>query len=451
VILAKFGLRNFWLQRQRNLFALTAIAVGVTGLIGIGGYIDRWEHTLRTDSIYLRGQGMVSIYRKNGWLMNRSQPKKFTLTRADQEQIYAIVQKLPGVERVGSVLNGSGLISNGCQSQPFEIRGYDLDVDQWMRERPIVRQWCGKLLQFVRGRSFALTSPGPLVGIATGLASLIGKSAVKTPSTHTEPLTSLSEYCRGPGAAQRIAEDPNVQLMAMTASGHFNAADADIAHVFRTGSKVNEDTQLTAPLSLVQDLLQTDRVSSIAIYLEDYRRSDQVAQLLRQSLAQARLDYDVHVWNERKLSPIYTGLMNFLHAMALFCALLIGSVVVLAVVNLTTMNVLQRSRELGTLKALGYGSGALLQIFCVEAAALGVLGCLVGTVMAKALAVGISHAGIQFTPPGSSVAQDFLVAPDMATIAMVVAFVLSLVLASATGTAWSLGRRSCLDLLTHNA
>ena len=67
MILVKLGIRNFWLQRQRNLFALSAIAIGVTGLICIGGYIDRWEHTLRTDTIYMRGQGMLSVYRKNGW------------------------------------------------------------------------------------------------------------------------------------------------------------------------------------------------------------------------------------------------------------------------------------------------------------------------------------------------------------------------------------------------
>jgi putative ABC transport system permease protein len=147
---------------------------------------------------------------------------------------------------------------------------------------------------------------------------------------------------------------------------------------------------------------------------------------------------------------MYSGLMNFLHAMSLFCILLIGSVVVLAVVNLTTMNVLQRSREMGTLKAMGFGSGALVQIFFVEAAVLGVLGCLIGTAIAKVLAVGISHAGIHFTPPGSSVAQDFLIVPDVLTIFEVVVFVLALVVVSAAATAWTLGRRSCLDLLTHS-
>ena len=451
MILVKLGIRNFWLQRQRNLFALSAIAIGVTGLICIGGYIDRWEHTLRTDTIYMRGQGMLSVYRKNGWLMSRSLPKKFSLTRSDQDQIYAIVKKLPGVERVGSVLNGSGLVSNGCHSQPFEIRGYDLAIDQWMRERPIVKKWCANSLRFIRGQSFAATAPGPLIGIATGLAGLIGKSAVKTLTSSGVPLTSLTEYCSGPGAAKRIAEDSNVQLMAMTASGHFNATDADIAHVFSTGSKVNEDTQLTAPLSLVQDLLQTDRVSSVAIYLEDFRNTDAVARDLRERLSQAGLSYDVHLWNERKLSPMYSGLMNFLHAMGLFCTLLIGSVVVLAVVNLTTMNVLQRSREMGTLKAMGFGSGALVQIFFVEAAVLGFLGCLIGTGIAKVLAVGISHAGIHFTPPGSSVAQDFIIVPDVLTIFEVAVFVLALVALSAAATAWALGRRSCLDLLTHSA
>jgi putative ABC transport system permease protein len=232
--------------------------------------------------------------------------------------------------------------------------------------------------------------------------------------------------------------------------GHFNAVDADLAHTFSTGTKVSEDTQMTAPLTLVQDLFQTESVSSLAVYLYDYRQADAKSKELERLFREAGLTYDIHVWHEPELSHFYHGVMNFMQAMNIFCSLLIGSVVFLSVVNLTTMNVLQRSREMGTLKALGFGSSAISKIFIIEATVLAFLGCLAGGGLSLFISSIVNRLDIMYTPPGFSAAVVFLLLPNPLTIASVLALVFVLVLVAAAVTVGVLARRSCLQLLTHN-
>ena len=58
------------------------------------------------------------------------------------------------------------------------------------------------------------------------------------------------------------------------------------------------------------------------------------------------LDYDVN--------PYYVGTMQFLESLVGFIGILIIAVVVLGIVNAATLTVYERTRELGTFRALGY-------------------------------------------------------------------------------------------------
>src|SRR3569832_154250 len=80
---------------------------------------------------------------------------------------------------------------------------------------------------------------------------------------------------------------------------------------------------------------------------------------------------------------------------------LIAVVIVLSISNTMIMSVLERTREIGTLLALGFRRGAILRQFIGEGLTLGVAGGVVGLVSGVALARLISAVGIPMpAPPG---------------------------------------------------
>lgn len=448
MIAAKMGYRNFWRQKARNIYALLSVIIGCTSLILLGGYTNRWENTLMNDAIYLRSAGSLSIYKKDGQVRGRSKPKKYSFSQKELSVIQKELGSDPEVEHIGEFLTMTGLVSNGCYSQPFEVIGYDPLLDQKLRAKPEVQRWCSDLVGFKKGESFARTAKTNVVGLATGLSSLLGKSTVLSEAAPAPMISDLKSYCEGEGARERIAADPNVQLMGLTFDGHFGAVDADVAHIFSTGSTMQEDIRLTAPLSLVRELYQTERASHVAVYLKDHARARALLPRFEERLKAAGLDVEIFAWNEKRISPFYHGVMSFIHAMHALCTVLIGSVVALCVINLTTMNVLERSREIGMLKALGFRSGTISRLFAAEATVVALVGSALGVLLALALCSYFNQSGIRFHPPGFAGSVNFMLVPNMAAVIRVVFIVLTLVLASSALTSYFMSRRSSFELLT---
>ncbi len=444
----KFAIRNSWRQRKRNIFTILTMMVGIAGLINLSGYINRWRYTLAYDAIFLRGKGSVVIYKPDGLRMSSHNPKRYTFSPAEQEKIVSLLKSDPQIIETGRYLMSSGLVSNGCVSTPFELLGYEPDLDQRLRNRPEVRQWCENADVFVAGKKFADYKETNIVGLARGLAKIIGKQTTLDRSEEQAKVSDLKAYCEGPGAKERIASDPNVQLLSLTLDGQFSAADADLAHVYSTGLSITEDTKMVAPLALAQDLFQSQNISYFGVYLNDQTIAQNKADQIAITLAENGLKADVYSWSDIKINPYYVGTMSFLYTIGLFFAVLIFSVVSLSVINLTTMNILDRSREIGTLKALGFNQRTVSWIFFLESAIIAATGCLAGLSLGAFAAEAINSARIKFIPPGAADAVTLLIVPDAMVTISIVAFTFLLVTLSSFITGSRLSRRSCLDLLT---
>jgi putative ABC transport system permease protein len=94
----------------------------------------------------------------------------------------------------------------------------------------------------------------------------------------------------------------------------------------------------------------------------------------------------------------------------LFLALIMVMIVLFAVVNTMTMNVLERTAEIGTIRAMGVRRASVRRLFLAEGAMLGAFGASLGVVMAFIAIALINHAGFQWTPPGNTDAIPFQLA-----------------------------------------
>jgi len=422
----RLALRNLRRNRRRSLATGAAIVAGFVGLILLGGYLIRVEKTLRASSVYLNHQGHVSIY-KIGGLENFSiQPSRYLVSKELLEQVRAMLsdsgdatksELAANIDWIGWNLSGAGLMSDGTRSVPFIARGVDAETIRRARENRFVRRWAPEFLT-TESETFAVKaqmSP-TAISLTRRLSELIG------------------------GAQE-------VQLAGQTVFSDLNAVNADVAAHHSTGVELAEDTSLLASLPLLQELYATDGVHFISIFLKEGVSPKPFSEKLNAQFSQRGLGLVAYAFSHPSISPNYVGSMSFLYAMSAFFLFLICGAVALSIVNSLTMGILERLREIGTLRAMGFRSHRISVMFAQESMALAVIGQVFGLLLAIGLASIVNHLGIMFWPPGTSGPIRFLLAPEWWCVALV--FVLILVLSGVASylTCRVQLRRRIVDLL----
>jgi putative ABC transport system permease protein len=74
----------------------------------------------------------------------------------------------------------------------------------------------------------------------------------------------------------------------------------------------------------------------------------------------------------------------------------------LGVANTMLMSVLERTREVGTMMAVGVTRRSVTALFLLEALVLGVFGALGGSLLTLSLTSALAHKGLTITPPNAS-------------------------------------------------
>jgi putative ABC transport system permease protein len=110
--------------------------------------------------------------------------------------------------------------------------------------------------------------------------------------------------------------------------------------------------------------------------------------------------YPLEIQEFTTLNPFYGQSIGMFAALFSFIAVLIGAIVLFTVGNTMSMAVVERTVEIGTLRAIGLRRSGIRSLFICEGFLLGVLGALLGVAAALVLAYLINHAGLTWLPPG---------------------------------------------------
>jgi putative ABC transport system permease protein len=207
--------------------------------------------------------------------------------------------------------------------------------------------------------------------------------------------------CAAPDVQGRLAADPFVQLGARTVDGSFGAVDGQVVGILRPASTEESKTAVLAPLGLLQQLYDTDRVTYVAAYLRDHREVAAVARDLLARLRAEGVEVSVHRYDDGAANPYYAGTLAFLRAMISFIVILVATVVAFSVLNAMTLAVVERAREMGTLRALGITRAELRGLFLREAALLTSAALAAGLVLALVAKALVRAAQVRFVPPGA--------------------------------------------------
>ena len=169
------------------------------------------------------------------------------------------------------------------------------------------------------------------------------------------------------------------------------------------GVKELDDVYVSLQLPQAQRLLYgAGRPEVTAIVIQLRRTADIPAARARlQVLLQGALrTRDLTVDDFRTLNPYYGQTLGLFDAIFSFMAVLIGSIVLFTVGNTMNAAVVERTVEIGTLRAIGLRRGGIRALFVAEGLLLGGGGAALGVAAALLLTAGVNHSGLQWTPPG---------------------------------------------------
>ncbi len=441
----KIAVRNLARNRRRNVATGLAIALGYAGMLVLGGYATRIERLLRTSTVYLQHAGHLAIYREHGLERAAAKPAAYSFSPDEQRTIAALLAADRRVEFWGRYLHGGGLAGNGCKSFPFRALGVELDVERRILAHAEVRRWTPELGRPLAGVSLP-DAPGVegATALSSGLASLLQKRpSAAAPGAAPAPLD-----CSAPDAAARIAAEPTIQLAGPTFDGALSASDAQVVGVFRAPTPEEDKSTLVGDLATLQRLYDTDRVTSVGVFLGDRRDTPVVARDLEAKLVAAGIHATVYRYDDPDANPFYVGSMGFIGALVGFIGFLVAAVATLSVLNAMTLAIVERTRELGTFRALGFTRRQLLGVFVREASALTALGILVGLALGLGAAWVVNGANVRFSPPGIAGSIQLVILPSPVLCAGLAALYFPLSLAATWIAVRRRVRERVVNLLT---
>jgi putative ABC transport system permease protein len=250
----------------------------------------------------------------------------------------------------------------------------------------------------------------------------------------------------GSGLAKSLKAEPgaSLTLMASTAEGALNALDVTVKGVFSTGIPDMDKRLVYTDVATAQKLLGTQRVSSLGVFLD---RMEATAPL-KQSVAALLPGLQVQTWTEQAV--FYRSVKDLYNRIFGALGLIIGVIVVFVVTNAMAMAIIERTREIGTLRAMGTLPSQLVTSFALEGLVLGGVGAAVGAFISLAISVALMLVPVQMPPPpGRSDGYPLNVAIDPTLYAGTLLAMLALAMLASAWVARRTVHQPIVDALAH--
>jgi len=208
-----------------------------------------------------------------------------------------------------------------------------------------------------------------------------------------------TEALIGAGLARsmNVKVGDGLTVLAVTSDGALNGVDVDIAGIVKTGYDEMDARYLRISLASAQRLLQSDRVTNLVVGLDDTANTDVAAAALAPKLQGLQQPMVLKKWID--LATYYLQVRNMFSGIFLFLGLIVFFMVLMASVNTLLMAMFERTREIGTMLAMGTPRAWIVALFMLEAILTGSLGALVGVLGGNLLGTLVNLSGLHMPPP----------------------------------------------------
>jgi putative ABC transport system permease protein len=415
------ALRNLERNRRRSLMTLAAIIVGAVAILLFGGYTRNIRYGLQMG--FVRSSGHLQIQHKDYFLYGSGNPAAYGI--ADYQHVMEVVRRdpvlAPMLTVVTPTLQLGGIAGNFDAGVSRTVLATGSDVEG----QNALRQWNDLGFEGTL-RPLALTDTAPNAAVVgEGVARVlqlcgalgVPRCAPPDGAADTTPPTAkpgradsggalpadLAALSAIEAAASPPHSDARIELLAATARGAPNVASLSVVKVESEGVKELDDIYVAMHLAQAQRLIyggDPPQVTAIILQLHHTSQIPAARARLQQLLATTLKNDPLEVQDYETLNPYYGQTIGFFAAIFGFISILIGVIVLFTVGNTMSMAVVERTPEIGTLRAIGLRRSGIRRMFMVEGMMLGLVGSVLGIITALILAFLINHGGITWTPPG---------------------------------------------------
>lgn len=381
-LLAQLALKNLVQNWRHSLATMLAILGGFAAVSLFDGFLQSIKEFNEEHYVNKGMVGHVLVEKAGAADHLFEDVWRYSLSRAEQEKIFELLQSDPRVAEAMPYLVISGLISNGENSSIFIGSGYD--ESRGVKIRGTKWAW-----NVIAGQTLSAAPMGGALMLGMGLARRMGcefSPEGATAPDGTYPATVRPLKCPGPG----------LQLSVTTEHAQVNAVTLPVIGVTDFQLREFNDKVISAPLATVQSLLDTDRISRVIVLLKDQSLIPAFIRDLTGHARAANLDIEAVKWLDHPVAAVSKG---GLEVMGVFRALFLAVVAVIAamsVANSMMKSVNERIREIGTLRSFGFRRLDIVLLFSFEGLFLGLASCLGGIVVTVVLGYLLSHSGLSF-------------------------------------------------------
>ncbi len=346
----RFAWLNTLRNRRRSAVTVSIAALGTAAILLAGGFALYTYESLAQSSA--RTTGHLVVGQPAQFHGDEDTPLQHGLDRVDD--LKARLLALDEVRQVLPRVQFSGLISNGDKSTVMMAAGIDPDAE------------------------FAIK--GPFLTVKQGRVLSSGQHQT---------------VMLGEGLARSLKAQPGsgLTLMATTTEGALNAVDVTVEGVVATGIPEIDQRLVYTDVATAQRLLVTERVSSLGVFLRSLEATGPAQTRLQAALP----GLEVQTWIDQ--APFYRSVKALYNRIFGALGLIIAVIVVFVVTNAMAMAIIERTREVGTLRAMGTLPAQLTRSFALEGMLLGGGGALLGAALALTVSVGLLIFPVEMPPP----------------------------------------------------
>ncbi len=357
--------RNVFRNRRRTIMTLLMVGGGVTGLLLVGGFFAYMYSGTREGAIN-NGLGHIQIFTAEHFA--RDEVRVLDTGIQNWRQVAAAVKTGRHIRGVAPRIDFNGMLSNGVKSSIF----------------------MGSAVDPVEEKS---------LGFVTHISA--GKNLADKPSGEIEALV-------GAGVAESMNVKPGdgLTLLAVTSDGALNGIDVQVAGIVNTGIKEYDDHYVRIDLSSAQRLLQSDRITNLVVGLDATENTDRAYGELAPRLHGQTQKLVLRKWID--LATWYKQVRSLFNTIYIFIGIIVFFMVLMSSVNTMLMTMFERTREIGTMLAMGTPRMWIITLFMLEALLLALLGAAVGLAAGNLLGILINAVDVRLPPPpGSTEAMSF--------------------------------------------
>ncbi len=408
------AVRNLLRNRRRSLATLLAMAIGSTSILLFGGFSDNIKYEMHTRNVQ-RG-GHLQIQHRDFYLYGSGNPTAYAIS--DYVKILAAIQSDAVLKKMILVatptLQFGGIAGNYAASVSRTIVGNGFIAEDINR----MRRWNDFGLRS-RAPASALEGAGPDAAVVgTGLARVLqlcqALNIVRCPKPESEHKASgktipddiaqlsLQET---PAAAGGVgASSRRIEVLVVNARGAPNVTSLEVIGAEDQGIKELDEISVMMHLGKVQQLIYGKSQPKVTSIMLQLRHSDQIPAALERLapiIARFSTSQPLAVLDFRALNPFYVQTIEMFDTIFGFVFALIGSIVLFTISNTMNTAVVERTVEIGTVRAIGLRRAGIRRLFVTEGALLGVCGAVLGVVLALVLSAVVNQMEIPWVPPST--------------------------------------------------